>query len=261
MLNGVYIKYRDYSNSCCEEHSFWWHWCKIVRNASINIHRFCSTCSDRQEIIQYPVPSQWSTSSNLWEVSVSVVDVQLFWQVFEHGRLRRYLLFLLIFSIRSKSNWWDGLGLGWGFCMPSCWNTPVNMIYKEMDFPVRYNSMNQVSRAHVKAHNTLSCPFCAKKWLKVTECAWTSRLGSLPASMKEQPGWGLGGGVDDKWSFKIACNCYTRDFVARKSLPYYLSMLIKAQQSIYRGLKRWQGINSLSNFLLRLTCILNPGFA
>ena len=43
--------------------------------------------------------------------------------------------------------------------------------------------------------------------------------------------------------------------VARKSLPYYLSMLIKEQLSIYRGLKGWSDRNSLSKFLLRLTCV------
>ncbi len=27
--------------------------------------------------------------------------------------------------------------------LPACWNAPANMIYKEMDFPIGHNSMNQ----------------------------------------------------------------------------------------------------------------------
>ena len=27
--------------------------------------------------------------------------------------------------------------------LPSCWNAPVKMIYKEMDFPIGHNSINQ----------------------------------------------------------------------------------------------------------------------
>ncbi len=62
--------------------------------------------------------------------------------------------------------------LGFHLVLPSCWSAPVNINYKEMDFPIGHNSMNQEPFTFLQ--------ISANQWLNMEKLA-PSILVYLPA--------------------------------------------------------------------------------